>query len=82
MREYLLPDQEMCDERRPCLLCTRMLISMGYYNMLADSVPTGERSSGFALSPYYNLVDLPGEVSVAPAGRTQLLRARSPCLVP
>ena len=64
LREYLLPGQSPCDERRPCLLCTRMLISMGFYNLLAESVPSSERS-GFALSPYYNLVDIPGEYCLA-----------------
>lgn len=64
LREYLLPNEKPCDERRPCLLCMRMLISMGYYNMLASSVPPAERS-GFALASYYNLVDIPGEYCLA-----------------
>lgn len=60
--EFLLPGQSPEDERRPCLLCQRHIISCAFYNEIAETVPTEERAEFNAtLSPFFNIADVPGE---------------------
>lgn len=63
LREFLLPGQEVTAERRPCILCYRKMISTAFYTSLANS-PNDLGTQHVPLSPFYNLVGIPGEYTL------------------
>ena len=64
LKEFILPGQSPTPQRRPCLLCHRKIIASAYYTSLAQSCRDSP-SSHTTLSSYYNLVDVPGEYTLA-----------------
>lgn len=64
LQEFLLPGAHPESERRPCLLCHRKLISTTFYCCLACDSSPNSAAAACVMSPYYNLVNIPGEYKI------------------